>query len=141
MTEIVGYTTGVFDLFHVGHLNILTKAKQHCDQLIVGVTTDELAEKLKGKRPAVPFADRLQTVQEIGCVDKALAEDIDDKIAAFEQLQFNIIFKGDDWKGSRKWKLLEPRFLALGVKVVYFPYTNGVSSTLLRDTLDQAGAV
>ena len=140
MTEIVGYTTGVFDLFHAGHLNILTNAKQHCDHLIVGVCTDELAEQLKGKRPVESFEDRIRAVREISCVDRALAEEVDDKLAAYEQLHFNVIFKGDDWKGSPKWRRLGARFSALGVRVVYFPYTHGVSSTMLRNSSDQAGA-
>src|SRR5690554_7466174 len=97
---IVGYTTGVFDMFHVGHLNILKNAKKECDYLIVGLTTDKEAFKIKKKNPIIPFEDRKQILEAIKYVDLVVPEDNTDKIKAWEKLQFNIIFKGDDWKGT-----------------------------------------
>ncbi|HRY82216.1 MAG TPA: adenylyltransferase/cytidyltransferase family protein [Candidatus Moranbacteria bacterium] len=134
--KIIGYTTGVFDLFHIGHLNILKKAKSKCDILVVGVTTDELAEKLKGKKPVISFRDRIEIVKNIKFVDKVVPETYDDKIKACKKLKFDVIFKGNDWKGSEKWQKLEDEFLKLGVKVIYFQYTKTTSSTKISRILD-----
>jgi len=134
--DIIGYTTGVFDLFHIGHLNILRNARSQCDKLVVGVTTDELAVKLKERKPIVPFAERLEIVRSIRCVDEARAEVTDDKIAAWQEVRYNVIFKGDDWRGSAKWTALERKFRSLGVQVVFFPYTTTTSSTLIRHILE-----
>ncbi len=134
---ITGYTTGVFDLFHIGHLNILKSAKKRCDHLIVGVTTDEEVLRIKGKKPIIPFNERIEIVQAIQYVDEALPENNVDKLLAWEKYRFNAIFKGDDWKGSPKWLCYEQEFAKLGVDVVYFPYTKGTSSTQLREVLSK----
>ena len=135
--SIVGYTTGVFDLFHVGHLNILKHARSMCDRLIVGVTTDELALQLKGRSPVISFSERVEIVNSIRYVDEVSEERTDDKIYAWHQLKFNRIFKGSDWQGTEKWNQLEVLFREKGVDVVYFPYTEKTSSTLLRSVLSQ----
>lgn len=143
---ILGYTTGVYDLFHIGHLNLLKNAAAQCDRLIVGVTTDELALARKGKRPVIPFEERFAIVGALRCVDEVVAQTDMDKYAAWERLRFDRMFVGDDWKGHPKWSLMERRFALHGVEIVYFPYTHHVSSSHLRhvieDTgfLDQAGA-
>ncbi len=131
---VVGYTTGVFDLFHIGHLNLLRKAKEHCDYLIVGVTTDDLVS-YKHKRAVIPFEERLAIVEAIKYVDKAVAQESMDKMAAWEQYHFDVMFVGDDWKGSAKWRKIEVEMEQVGVMIVYVPYTKGISSTLLNETL------
>lgn len=135
--KIVGYTTGVFDLFHIGHLNILKEAKKNCDYLIVGVTTDEEVSRIKNKKPIINFEERKLIVEAIKYVDEVVPEHNADKIKAWEQLKFDVIFKGSDWKGSDKWNSYENYFDSVGVKVVYFPYTKGTSSTQLRKTLEK----
>ena len=131
----LGYTTGVFDIFHIGHLNILRRAKECCQTLIVGVCTDELTLALKGAPPVMPFVDRLQIIQSIKYVDLAVAETTDDKLEAWRQYQFEVIFKGDDWQGTPKWIALEEKFRQVGVSVVFLPHTQGVNSTTLREKL------
>lgn len=131
---VIGYTTGVYDLFHVGHLNLLRRAKEQCDCLIVGVTTDELVS-YKHKRAVIPFEERMQIVEAIKYVDKVVPQDSMDKMAAWEKYHFNIMFVGDDWKGTDKWNKIEEDLAAVGAKVVYFPYTKGTSSTLINETL------
>jgi glycerol-3-phosphate cytidylyltransferase len=133
--KIVGYTTGVFDLFHIGHLNVLRNAKSKCDHLIVGVTTDELSTYAKGKTPVIPFEERAEIVRSIKGVDEVVAQESYEKFAAWEQLKFDVMFVGDDWKGTEKWNQLEKEFAALGVKIVYFPYTTHISSTKIREVL------
>ena len=133
----IGYTTGVFDLFHIGHLNILKRAKSQCDYLIVGVTTDEEAMRLKNRKPVINFEERKAIVESIKYVDLVVPEDDSDKIKAWERYKFNVIFKGSDWKGTEKWNYYEKYFCSKGVDVVYFPYTHDISSTKLRDVLDK----
>ena len=130
----IGYTTGVFDLFHIGHLNLLRNAKSQCDYLIVGVTIDELVA-YKHKRAVIPFSERLEIIQSIKYVDLAVAQTTMNKMEAWEKYHFNAIFVGDDWKGTEKWNQYEKEFHSVGVDIVYFPYTKGTSSTLLNDTL------
>lgn len=132
---IIGYTTGVFDLFHVGHLNILKRAKEQCDYLIVGVSTDELVEQYKNKRPVICYEERVQIVEAIRYVDKVVPQINRDKFAAWEMHHFDRMFVGDDWKGSALFNEMEQRFKPLGVEIVYFPYTKGTSSTFLKETL------
>lgn len=132
---VIGYTTGVFDLFHIGHLNILKKAKSECDYLIVGVTTDEEVERVKNKKPIIPFEERVQIVEAIKYVDQVVPENNTDKLLAWETLKFNRIFKGDDWKGTPKWNRYEEEFSKNDVEVVYFSYTKGTSSTQIREVL------
>ena len=131
----IGYTTGVYDLFHIGHLNLLKNAKGLCDKLIVGVTVDELV-KYKYKRAIIPFEDRLEIVRSIKYVDAAIPQDDIDKFAAWEKLKFDILFVGDDWYQSESWQAMEEKFRGVGVKVVYFPYTKGVSSTVISNALN-----
>jgi glycerol-3-phosphate cytidylyltransferase len=132
---LFGYTTGVFDMFHIGHLKILERAKAECDQLIVGITTDELSLAEKGSRPIVPFYERRQIVSALRCVDLTVPQTSMDKRQAWESLRFDRMFVGDDWRGTPRWNALEGEFAELGVEIVYFPYTDSTSSTRLRDTL------
>lgn len=130
----IGYTSGVYDLFHVGHLNLLKNAKGLCDKLIVGVTVDELVA-YKHKKAVIPFAERLEIVRSIKYVDAAIPQEDLDKFKAWEKLRFDILFVGDDWYGDPRWKEMEEKFKGVAVRVVYFPYTKGTSSTLLNETL------
>ena len=132
---IVGYTTGVFDLFHIGHLNILRRAREKCDKLIVGVTTDELLKIYKNKSPIIPFEERISIVKSIKYVDEVVPQENMDKLSHWDYLKFNIVFVGDDWQNTDKWNKIESDFNKIGVKVVYFPYTEGTSSTLINEIL------
>lgn len=131
----VGYAPGVYDLFHVGHLNALRTSKQWCDHLIAGVVSDENAERSKGKAPVVPTAERLAIVDAIKYVDEAVVEDLPTKLDMWDRLGFDVLFKGDDWRGTPKGEKLERDFAKVGVEIVYFPYTMHTSSTLLRQAL------
>lgn len=133
---VIGYTTGVFDMFHIGHLNLLRRARAHCDRLVVGVTTDELALARKGRRPVIPLSERMEIVGALSCVDEVVEQRDMDKLAAWEQIRFRRMFVGDDWKGHPTWIALEKAFAEKGTEIVYFPYTAHVSSTRLRDTFD-----
>ncbi len=133
---IKGYTTGVYDLFHIGHLNILKAAKAHCDHLIVGVTTDELSLQRKGKTPVIPLSERMEIIRSIRYVDEVVVQETMDKFDAWEKLHFDRMFVGSDWKGNEKWNNLEIEFGKLGVEIVYFPYTENTSSTILREVLN-----
>lgn len=137
---VIGYTTGVYDLFHVGHLNLLRRARAGCDHLIVGVTSDALVMRRKGRKPFVPLEERREIVGALSCVDRVVVQDHMDKYAAWEQHKFHRMFVGDDWKGHLDWTALEARFAPIGVEIVYFPYTAHVSSTRLRAILDNHGA-
>jgi glycerol-3-phosphate cytidylyltransferase len=132
---VVGYTTGVFDMFHVGHLNIIKEAKSKCDYLIVGVSTDELVSEYKNKIPIIPFKDRSEIVASIKYVDKVIPQTHRNKEIQFDELKFDIMFVGDDWKGSPLFAKTEQYLKTRGASVVYFPYTQGVSSTHFRDVL------
>jgi len=136
MSQKVGYAPGAFDLFHIGHLNILKHAKEHCDVLIAGVVSDEMLELARGRGPVVPLAERLEIVRHIDVVDRVHAETVPDKLDTWEQLRFDVFFKGDDWRGTPRGDELERRFAEVGVQVVYFPYTVTTSSTRLRQALD-----
>lgn len=131
---VIGYTTGVFDLFHIGHLIMLKNAKSLCDKLIVGVTTDELVS-YKDKKAVIPFEERLEIVRSIKYVDAAIPQLDMDKINAHNKLKFDIMFVGDDWYSTDKWNELDEEFAKRGVRIVYFPYTRGTSSTLINETL------
>ena len=131
---VIGYTTGVYDLFHVGHLNMLRNAKSLCDKLIVGVSTDEVV-KYKHKKSVIPFKERIKIVRSIKYVDVAIPQNDRNKILAWKKIKYNILFVGDDWYGEKKWKEFEKTLKKKGVKIVYFPYTKGTSSTLLNNTL------
>lgn len=131
---IIGYTTGVFDLFHIGHLNLLKSAKGMCDKLVVGVTVDELV-KYKGKNAMIPFEDRIEIVRSCKYVDAAVPQYDMDKLKACKELGATILFVGDDWYGSEGWNEYEKKLAEEGIKIVYFPYTRGVSSTKITQTL------
>lgn len=134
---IVGYTTGVFDMFHIGHLNILKKAKNNCDYLIVGVSTDEIVEVYKQKKPVVSFEERMAIVEAIKYVDKVVPQVSMDKFEAWKNLHFDRLFHGNDWKGSNMYNAVEEQLKEVGVEVIYFQYTKGTSSTLLKEKLNQ----
>ena len=129
---IIGYTTGVFDMFHVGHLNILQRAKAECDYLIVGVSTDELVMKDKNKKPVICFEERCKIVEAIKYVDKVVPQIDKNKYAAWEKYQFQKMFVGSDWQGTQQWLNFEKQFEPIGVKIIYLPHTDGISSTILR---------
>ena len=131
---VIGYAAGVFDLFHIGHLNLLKNAKGMCDKLIVGVTTDELVV-YKHKRAVIPFEERLELIRSIRYVDAAITQESQDKLDAWKKIRFDVMFVGDDWYGSERWQDIESEFKELGVRIVYFPYTRGTSSTLLNSVL------
>lgn len=131
---IIGYTAGVYDLFHIGHLNLLKNAKGMCDKLIVGVTVDDLV-LYKGKYAAIPFSERIEIVRSIKYVDAAVPQYDMDKLTMCRKLNANILFVGDDWYGTEKWVKYEKEFQKYGIKMVYFPYTKGISSTLINKTL------
>lgn len=137
MTTRVGYAPGAYDLFHVGHLNLLKHAKEHCDHLIAGVVADDVLAVTKGARPVIPLAERLEIVRHIDVVDDVFAETQPDKLLTWQELRFDVLFKGDDWRGTAKGERLERDFAAVGVEIVYFPYTVHTSSTILRRVLER----
>jgi glycerol-3-phosphate cytidylyltransferase len=129
---VIGYAPGVYDLFHIGHLNILTRAAECCDHLIAGVVTDDVVMRAKGKAPVVPLAERLEIVRSVRYVDEAVPDPYVDKFQMWPRLKFDVLFKGDDWRGTEKGEALEAQLAEVGARVVYFPYTLHTSSTLLR---------
>lgn len=133
---VIGYTTGVYDLFHIGHLNLLRNAKGMCDKLVVGVTVDDLVA-YKGKQSFIPFEDRIEIVRSIKYVDTAVPQYNMDKLAACKELGATVLFVGDDWYGTEKWKEYEKQFAAEGIRIVYFPYTKGISSTKINNALNE----
>ena len=132
---VIGYAPGAYDLFHIGHLNILKHASEHCDRLIAGVVSDEMLLLAKGRAPVIPLAERMEIVRNLRFVDDVHAEVVPDKIDTWRQVGFDVIFKGDDWRGTEKGLRLERDFAAVGVAVKYFPYTMHTSSTILRKAL------
>lgn len=133
----IGYTTGVFDLFHIGHLNILKNAKAQCEYLIVGVSTDEVVEKYKHKIPVIPYEERKKIVEAIKYVDEVVPQTSIDKMEALEKLKFDVMFHGDDWKGSELYKKIEQEFNKKGVEIVFLPHTSGISSTELVKKIEE----
>ena len=132
---VVGYAPGAWDLFHVGHLNVLRHAARNCDFLIAGVVDDDMLERAKGARPVIPVAERAEIVRAISFVDEVVVEDQPDKLETWRRRPFDVFFKGDDWRGTPQGDVLERRFAEVGVDVVYFPYTMHTSSTALRRAL------
>ncbi len=132
----VGYTTGVYDMFHIGHLNLLKRAKEQCEFLIVGVTTDELVS-YKNERAIIPHNERMAIVENIKYVDKVVSQEDMNKMNAWEKYKFDVMFVGSDWKGTKKWNEFERQFSTVGVDIVYFSYTQGTSSTQLREVLQK----
>lgn len=133
----VGYTTGVFDMFHIGHLNILKRAKEQCDYLIVGVSTDELVKEYKHKTPIIPFDERCAIVEAIRYVDEVVPQTTMNKIEALKKLNFDVMFHGSDWKGSDLYSKYEQEFKRIGVDLVFLPHTDGTSSTELAQKLQE----
>ncbi len=131
----IGYTTGVYDLFHIGHLNLFKNAKGLCDKLIVGITVDELVS-YKGKQAMIPFEDRIEIVRSCKYVDAVVPQYDMDKLTACKKLGASVLFVGDDWYATEKWQEYERQFVVEGIKIVYFPYTQGTSSTQIRKALD-----
>lgn len=134
---IIGYTTGVFDLFHIGHLNIIREAKKRCDYLIVAVSNDKLAFKLKKKKPVIPFEERKEIIKSLKYVDRVVEEKVDDKTKVKKKYKINVIFKGDDWKKTNKWINLEKKLKKQNVKVIFLKYTKKTSSTLITKILNK----
>lgn len=132
---VIGYTSGVFDLFHIGHLNLLKNSKSLCDKLIVGVTSDELVS-YKNKKSVINHFERMEIVRNIKHVDVVVPQDDMDKMKMWKRLQFDVMFVGDDWFESKKWQIYEQEFKKVGVKIIYFPYTTGTSSSLINKTLN-----
>ena len=128
----IGYTQGVFDMFHVGHLNIINRAKEYCDFLIVGVNSDRLVQEYKHKTPVISQEDRLRIVENLKAVDKAVIAETLDKLLSQKELQYNAIFIGSDWKDNPRWQQTSRDLAEVGVDVVFLPYTDGISSTKLR---------
>ena len=133
----VGYTTGVFDLFHIGHLNILKQAKKYCEFLIVGISTDELVQSYKNKCPVISFAERSSIVEACKYVDQVVPQESRNKLAAFDKYKFDVMFVGDDWQGKPLFVKVEEELKKYGVNVVYFPYTKTTSSTMLKEVLEK----
>lgn len=131
----VGYTTGVFDMFHIGHLNILKRAKEQCDYLIVGVSTDELVREYKNKTPIIPYIERKMIVESIRYVDQVVPQTSMDKMVAWSIYHFDVVFHGDDWKGSNMYDEIERKLMEVGCEMVFLPHTDGISSTILTNAL------
>ena len=133
----IGYTTGVFDIFHIGHLNILKRAKEQCEYLIVGVSTDEVVKTYKHKHPVIPFEERIAIVEAIRYVDKVVPQISMDKMEAYNALKFDALFHGSDWKGSNMYEKIVADFEKVGVDVVFLPHTDGISSTIIREKVNK----
>ncbi|MBQ7202006.1 adenylyltransferase/cytidyltransferase family protein [Candidatus Saccharibacteria bacterium] len=131
--KIIGYTTGVYDMFHIGHLNVIRNAKAKCDYLIVGVSTDELVQKEKNKTPVIPFEERCEIIKAIKYVDEVVPQVDKNKFGAWEKYKFDKMFVGSDWQGTEAWKRYEEQFAPYGVEIVYLPHTDGISSTKLTE--------
>ncbi len=132
---IIGYTAGVYDLFHIGHVRLLKKAKSLCDKLIVGVSTDELVYQTKKKKPVISFEERCEVVSSCRYVDLVVPQVETNKFAYHEKLKYDLLFVGDDWYGSDKWKEYDEVAEAKNVRIIYHPYTQGTSSTLINKIL------
>ncbi|MEO6987404.1 MAG: adenylyltransferase/cytidyltransferase family protein [Aquihabitans sp.] len=133
----IGYAPGIYDLFHVGHLNIFRESLQFCDHLVAGVLSDGMAQRAKGMAPVIPLEERLEIVEAVRFVDEAVVEDVPHKLAMWERLRFDVIIKGDDWKGTDNGDKLEADFAKVGVEVAYLPYTKRTSSTMLKAILQE----
>lgn len=132
---VVGYVPGAWDMFHIGHLNILLRAREQCDRLLVGVVSDEELVRAKGRPPIVPLAERLEVVAGFSIVDEVVVDYATDKRQVWSQVGFDVLFKGDDWRGTAKGNRLEQQMAEIGVRLCYFPYTAHTSSTKLRALL------
>lgn len=141
MKKVIGYTTGVYDMFHIGHLNVIRRAKEQCDYLIVGVSTDELVKKDKGKTPVIPYEERVAIITALKYVDEVVPQPDKNKVEAWKRYHFDKMFVGSDWKGTPQWNEFEEQFKPLSVAIVYLPHTDGISSTklttVIKDILDE----
>jgi glycerol-3-phosphate cytidylyltransferase len=135
--KIIGYTTGVFDMFHIGHLHLLKKAKNHCDYLIVGVSSDELVKEYKQKKPIIPFEHRMEIIASLSCVDEVIVQSHRDKIKQYHDVGYDVMFVGDDWKGSELFNNLESQLKERGASIEYFDYTKNISSTHFTKILQE----
>lgn len=135
MSKIVGYTTGVYDMFHIGHLNVIRRAKEQCDYLIVGVSTDELVQKEKNKTPVIPYEERAAIVAALRYVDEVVPQEDKNKLGAWEKYHFDKMFVGSDWKGTPQWEKYERQLRPHGVEIVYLSHTDGISSTKLTGVI------
>ena len=133
----IGYTTGVFDMFHIGHLNILRRAKEKCDYLIVGVSTDEVVESYKHHKPVIPYEQRAAIVEAIKYVDEVVPQTTMDKTEFLKQRHFDVMFHGDEWKGTELYNKYEEEFAKLGARIEYLSHTEGISSTMLREIINK----
>lgn len=133
----IGYTTGTFDLFHVGHLNLLEKAKENCELLIVGVSTDELVKDYKGEPPVIPFEDRIRIVGALKCVDKVIAQKTLNKLDVLSDIQYDVLFHGDDWKNTEIYNEIEEKLRQQKVSCIYFPYTKSVSTKSIKEKIQK----
>lgn len=140
MSRVVGYVPGAWDMFHIGHLRILKHARPYCDWLIVGVVTDEAVRRVKNKNPMAPLEDRIEVLRELTLVDDVVVDNSTDKVQMWHQLHFDVVFKGDDWRGTPKGDQLEAGMASVGARVQYFPYTPDISSTEIRRKLAQEAA-
>lgn len=134
---IIGYTTGVYDMFHIGHLNIIRCAKEQCDYLIVGVSTDELVRQEKNKVPVIPYEERAEIIGALKFVDQVVPQSDKNKFGAWKKYQFNKMFVGSDWKGTPQWNRFEEQFAPVGVEIIYLPHTDGISSTKLTSIIKE----
>ena len=137
MEKVIGYTQGTFDMFHIGHLNLIKNAKRHCDYLVVGVNSDDLVESYKNKRPIKPLDERVEIMRAIKYVDEVIVTNTLDKKEIWEKVRFNEIYIGDDWKGNERWEKTGKEMEQLGAKLVFLPYTKDTSSTMLREKLKE----
>ena len=133
-----GITFGVFDLFHVGHLNLLERCKAMCEHFVVAICDDDYVRNVKHKEPVIPQNDRVRIVNALKCVDQVIlvnAEETSNKLLVFQRLPFNVLFSGDDWKGSERYIQTEKEFAQYGISIEYLPYTKGISTTQLKASM------
>lgn len=139
--KIIGYTQGTYDLFHVGHLNLLENAKRQCDYLIVGVNSDKLVQQYKNKTPVINDQDRARIVGSIKAVDKVYIANTLDKLKIAKMVDFDVIFIGSDWKGNERWNQTEKDLQKIGRKLVFLPHTDGISTTDLVAKISNERAI
>ncbi len=137
MRKIIGFTAGTFDMFHIGHLNLLKNAYSRCDYLIVGVNSDNLVKEYKGKKAVIPLEERIEIIRALRIVDEVMRIDTLDKKVSWKQKHYDLLFIGDDWKGNPRWELTKKEMENVGVKTIFLPYTEGINSTLLREKLNE----
>lgn len=135
MKKIIGFTAGTFDMFHIGHLNLIKNAKSRCDYLIVGVNSDKLVQEYKGKKAVVPLEERMEILRALRFVDEVMPIDSLDKKISWDQKHYDLLFIGDDWKGSPRWEKTVKEMRSYNVETIFLPYTKGTTSTMLREKL------